>query len=75
MKYEVKVGDRIKDNDPRTSGRVLIVEEVVPGHPHSYANCVDAHNPQRKPRIRLDRIYTDGKPRRTGFTLLMEDSR
>lgn len=28
--YELKIGDRIKDNDPRSSHRVLTISEILP---------------------------------------------
>ena len=62
---ELKVGDKIKDNDPRMGGkRVLEIIEVLP-------NVVRAVNGAGKVRAYLRHsIYTDGKPRRTGFSLV-----
>lgn len=58
------VGDRIKDNDPRMSHhRVLTVSQVLP-------NGVAAHTMGRVFCILRRRIHTDGKPRRSGFSLL-----
>jgi hypothetical protein len=65
---ELKVGDRIKDNDPRVSAsRVLRVIEILP-------NGVLAEHPVsgRVFAILRRRIYTDGKPRRNGFDLIVE---
>lgn len=62
---ELKVGDRIKDNDPRGNpNRVLTITEILP-------NGVAAKDSmgQRFTYLRR-RIYTDGKPRRSGFDLL-----
>jgi hypothetical protein len=59
---ELQVGDRIRDNDPRMPGRVLTVITVLPqnvyakdstGRVFGYLRC---------------RIYTDGKPRKSGFS-------
>lgn len=64
----------VKDNDPRTPNRVLTVRWITPSGPFGgpqWAVCSDGVT-RREHRIRLDRIYTDGKPRRTGFTLLTE---
>ena len=61
---ELKVGDKIKDNDPRMSDRVLEIIEVLP-------NGVRAVNSVGKVRWYLRKaIHTDGKPRRTGFSLV-----
>jgi len=75
---EIKVGDRIKDNDPRMNGngrrRVLTVERVwVPrsgDRNEAKAVCRSAGGYQIA--ILLRRIYTDSKPRKSGFTLLRE---
>jgi len=62
---ELKVGDKIKDNDPRVNyGRVLAIIQVLPFA--VYAK--DKGN--RVFRILSRRIYTDGKPRRNGFDLV-----
>ncbi len=64
---ELKVGDRIKDNDPRMRhDRVLTILELLP-------NGVYAEDSRgRVYPILLRRIYTDGKPRRSGFSLCEE---
>ena len=64
MTTEIKPGDTIRDNDPREDGRTLTVERVEAGYAHCASPC-SAH----RTRIRLDRIYTDDKPRRSGFSL------
>jgi len=58
---ELKVGDRIKDNDPRMPNRVLKVTEIT-------ATRVKAIDAYHVASIELRRIYTDGKPRRSGFS-------
>jgi hypothetical protein len=63
MSEELKVGDKIKDNDPRSSYRVLTITEILP-------NGVRAAFAGRLSTILRRRIYTDGKPRRSGFSLL-----
>ena len=65
MTTEIKPGDKIRDNDPRESGRVLTVEHIADG----YAHCYRSPQSTYRTRIRLDRIYTDDKPRRSGFSL------
>jgi hypothetical protein len=61
----IKVGDRIRDNDPRMgSTRVLKIIAVLP-------NGVRAEDSMGNVRSYLRKaIHTDGKPRRTGFSLV-----
>ncbi len=68
MSTEPKVGDRIKDNDPRMSShRVLTIIEMLPEH----VMAEESEWPLRRAfRIARKRIHTDGKPRRSGFDLL-----
>lgn len=65
VKRQIRVGDRIKDNDKRMGNRRLTVLELT--ETHAIAKPDYWH---LTTRIRLDRIHTDGKPRRTGFSLL-----
>jgi hypothetical protein len=62
----LQVGWKIKDNDPRVNySRVLTIIEVLP-------NGVLAEDRNRRVfTILRRRIYTDGKPRRNGFSLLI----
>jgi hypothetical protein len=66
----IKVGDRIKDNDPRMAHRVLTITAVgVVGT--CGVDSVFAKTPTgQEVRIMATRIYSDGKPRRSGFDLL-----
>lgn len=57
------VGDRIKDNDPRMPDRVLMVINISV---LSGVYAQDRHG--RCNWYRRDRIFTDSKPRRTGFS-------
>lgn len=71
----LKPGDKIIDNDPRViSNRVLRVVETD----SRYAYCFpvgDTLLARKTPlRILLNRIHTDGKARRSGFSLV-EDKR
>lgn len=60
----IKVGDKLKDNDPRVGNRILTVMKI--GY-----SFVKAKAPSgRIVSIRMDRIHTDGKPRRSGFDLI-----
>lgn len=65
----LRVGDRIRDNDPRMTGnRVLTITEVLP-------NRVAARDLMgRSFYILRRRIFTDGKPRRSGFDLVKEQA-
>lgn len=62
---ELKVGDRIKDNDPRMSkNRVLTITAILP-------NGVQAEDSLGRRRLYLRKsIHTDGKLRRGGFDLV-----
>jgi hypothetical protein len=65
---DLKVGDRIKDNDPRMPNRVLTIVEILP-------NGVAAKDGSGRVFCYLRRrIHTDGKPRRSGFKLLRFDA-
>lgn len=65
------VGNTIEDNDPRMSKRRLRIEKFVASGSSVYARCGLARgNASRFVEIRLDRIHTDGKPRRSGFSLV-----
>jgi hypothetical protein len=62
----IKVGDKLRDNDPRMPNRVLTVHQVLP-------NGVAVKNSIGRVFLILRRrIYTDGKPRRSGFDLVKE---
>jgi hypothetical protein len=64
----LKSGTKLKDNDPRVPEGTVV--EVIHGD-------VDPLVCQRGPRIvriSAKRIYTDGKPRRTGFSVIPETS-
>ena len=65
MDNDLKVGSKIKDNDPRGTGnRILTVVELLP-------NGVIAKGAGGRGFTLLRRrIYTDGKPRRSGFSLV-----
>lgn len=63
---ELRVGDKIRDNDPRSrENRVLTITELLP-------NGVTAEDDASGRRVAIlrRRIYTDGKKRRGGFSFL-----
>ena len=67
---QIRVGDRIIDNDPREPNRILTVREIGP------ERVVAARGPagrRQETRIALKRIHTDDKPRRSGWSLIKEN--
>lgn len=64
---QIEIGDKIKDNDPRMTNRVLIVVALTDTH----VVCEnDSYRHFPKVKIRKDRIYSDNKKRRSGFDLV-----
>lgn len=61
----MKVGDRIRDNDPRTGGRVVTLTGVGSVNGVDYVTYKAG---TRKARIRLDRVYPFGSKRKTGWS-------
>lgn len=66
----VKVGDYLRNNDPRENGKMVKVLAVIqktsiPGSGQAWYQAG-----VRKAKISLDRIYADGKKRSTGWTWL-----
>ncbi len=60
----MKIGDKLKDNDPRMRNRVLTIVGILP-------NGVAAQDCRGKIRGYLGKhIHADGKPRRSGFSLV-----
>jgi len=54
------------DNDPRYRGRKLEVVRVE----GSYATCMCG---PRQVKVRLDYIFSDGEPRRSGYSTVAEE--
>lgn len=67
---EITVGSRIKDNDPRMPGRVLEVSGFYDNYVFAFVKVGRRH---LATKIRRDRIHTDGKPRRSGWSLVEPD--
>lgn len=61
MSEQLNVGDLIKDNDPRMTGRVLRVFDIC-------GDMVRALGGGKIAVLSRRRIYTDSKPRRSGFS-------
>lgn len=73
MKNMIKINDKIKDNDPRTGNRILIVEAIEGDSIRArriFSDGLRSSYPKKGFKIKLTRIHTDGKVRRGGFTLL-----
>jgi hypothetical protein len=62
----LKAGQILYDNDPRYRGRKVEVVRVE----GSYAVCVCG---PRQVKVRVDSIFSDGKPRRSGYSTVAED--
>ena len=65
---ELKIGDVLRDNDPRQEGRTLEITKILPLH-----GSVRACSSKGKDvRILQRRIHTDGKARKSGYSLVRE---
>ena len=75
----MRIGDKIKDNDPRMGNRILIIESFD-DQGHVRARRIlhfgkKVSYPKKGFRIKITRIHSDGKPRKSGFTLMPEPDR
>lgn len=64
QKVELRVGDRLKDNDPRMRHRVLTITDILPN------GVVARDELGREFGYLRRRIHTDGKPRKSGMSLI-----
>jgi len=62
----MKVGQVLYDNDPRYRGRKLEVVRME----GAYAVCMCG---PRQVKVRLEYIFSDGKPRRSGYSTVADD--
>jgi hypothetical protein len=62
----MKLGQVLYDNDPRYRGRKLEVVRVE----GAYAVCMCG---PRQVKVRLDYIFSDGTPRRSGYSTVGDD--
>jgi len=75
MPPEMCVGARIRDNDPRSAvaglPRMLIVRgfALLPRREYVIAS-IDGNTSAGETCIRLDRIHADGKPRKSGWSVV-----
>lgn len=63
------IGTIIKDNDPRMENRPKL-KIVRVDYPHAFARYFGPFDSQRLYRIKLSSIHEDGKPRRSGFSVI-----
>jgi len=63
----LKAGQLLYDNDPRYRGRTLQVIRV--DGPHAICKSV-----ARQVKVRLNYIFSDGEPRRSGYSTIVPDS-
>lgn len=65
----IRIGSILKDNDPRLKEeRLLYVRKIHDG----FAYC-DTDTTGIPTRVRMDRIHSDGKPRRTGYDVVTDE--
>lgn len=67
---DIKVGDQLKDNDPRSSHRVLTVTSLGLVTEMGSQNVRAKGKAGPEVSISTSRIHCDGKPRRSGFDLV-----
>ena len=66
----IKVGDQLKDNDPRMSNRVLTVTSLGMVTTMGVQSVRAKDGTGREVSILTRRIHCDGKPRRSGFDIV-----
>jgi hypothetical protein len=62
----LKAGHVLHDNDPRYRGRKIEFVRIE----GSYALCTSG---PRQVKVRLDRIFSDGMPRRSGYSTILQN--
>ncbi len=70
MDKDLIVGDRIKDNDPRMTNRVLEITGFEQRHLDFVSAICRCPHLNREYRVSVRRIFTDGKARKSGFSRL-----
>lgn len=65
------IGTIIKDNDPRMENRPKLKIAMV-DYPHAFCRYFGPFSSQRLYRIKLSSIHEDGKPRRSGFSVIQK---
>jgi hypothetical protein len=64
--FMLKAGQVLYDNDPRYRGRKIEVVRIE----GPYAVCMSG---PRQVKVRLEHIFSDGKPRRSGYSTVAEN--
>lgn len=70
---DIKISDRIRNNDPRFAGQVVTVDELFHTFSATYAvwyGVKDGKRVGRKNKVRTDRIFPAGTNCRQGWTLV-----
>lgn len=70
---DIKIGDRIRNNDPRFAGQVVTIDETYFDSVNKYAiwyGVKDGKRVGRKNKVRTDRIFPAGTNCRQGWTLV-----
>ena len=60
---EALIGRMVRDNDPREPHRIMRINRIEDDYAH-----LSGYN--LKTRVSIKRIFTDGKPRRSGWSLV-----
>lgn len=73
----MKPGDTLIDNDPRMPGRRLVIESlgVITERGTESVVARSVYGRGRLYTILVRRIHSDGKPRRSGFTLVAQEGK
>jgi hypothetical protein len=75
--FGLKVGDKLRNNDPRKGGDVVTITHIVPTthirHPlKGTSGYVKYHTGKRFAEIAKHRIFFDGKERHQGYNYVTE---
>jgi len=69
---EIRLGDRIRENDVRGPKRVLVVQGLLEENGRMHSVLARNEKTMRLSKIKLAYIHTDGKPRKSGWSLVQE---
>lgn len=67
---EIKIGSKLKNNDPRKNGEIVTVEGIVTNNPGVEPRSAVYRTSKRTVQINFSRIFLDGKARSQGYNLL-----
>lgn len=68
ISHDITVGMRLIDNDPRNKNRVVEIVRVEDSSIYYRAPATSSEG--REIRVSISRIYTDGKKRTKGYSLV-----